>query len=155
MAGPSLLLLAAGAAGAASWGGIVPGETTRRQVEAQYGRPTRERQMVEEGRTVPEWTYDGDRAPKGLERMVVSFGFIRPQGFTPEVVRAITLYPNPRVFSVQAITNGWGVPDGVGTEEATGRPALRYGAQGLVVVLDRTGAWAEMLLFAPAPPKTP
>lgn len=132
-----------------SWGGVTPGETTRRELEALHGRPTRERVVVEDGRTVPEWTYVADRAPRGLERMVVSFGFMRPAGFTPDVVRSVTLYPKPRVFSLQAIANAWGTPDAVATEEATGRPAFRYDARGLFIVLDRTGAWAEMMLFAP------
>lgn len=147
-----LAVLLAGPAGAASWGAITPGETSRKDVEARYGRPTRERVLVEEGRTVPEWTYAGERAPRGLDRMVISFGFIRPQGFTPDVVRAITLYPKPRVFTVEAIANGWGTPDAVATEDQTGRSALRYDRLGLLIIMDRTASWAEMLLFAPAQP---
>lgn len=146
------VLVGVGLAGAATWGGIVPGQTTGREVQAQYGRPTRERTMVEEGRTVPEWTYAGDRAPRGLDRMVISFGFIRPQGFSPDVVRAVTIYPRPRVFSAQAIGAAWGVPDVYATEEATGRPALRYDAKGLFIILDKSGEWAELLLFAPERP---
>lgn len=142
----------AGLAGAETWGGLVPGETTRREVEAQYGRPTRERMVVEDGRTVPEWTYAGERAPRGLDRMVVSFGFIRPEGFTADVVRGVTIYPKPRVFTLQAIANGWGMPDAIGTDEQTGRPAFRYDARGLLIVLDRSGSWAEILLFAPKQP---
>jgi len=139
----------AGPASAESWGGIVPGETTRRELETRYGRPTRERMVVEDGRTVPEWTYAGERAPRGLDRMVVSFGLIRPEGFTPEVVRGVTIYPKPRVFTLQAIATGWGTPDAIGTDSPTGRPAFRYDARGLLIILDPSGAWAELLLFAP------
>src|SRR5262249_20280496 len=62
--------------GAENWGGLTPGESTRAQVEALYGRPSRERPLTEEGRTVAELTYAADRAPRGLERMVVSFGLM-------------------------------------------------------------------------------
>lgn len=132
-----------------AWGGLVPGETRRAEVEARYGRPTRERTVTEEGRTGAEWTYLAERAPRGLDRMVVSFGLIRPEGFVPDLVRSVAIYPRPRVFTVETIAAGWGTPDAIATEEATGRPAFRYDARGLFVILDRTGAWAEMLLFAP------
>ncbi len=152
---PILLLLLglfAGATGAAaeSWGGIAPGETVQRDVQALYGRPSREQTIVDEGRTAAEWIYAGDRAPRGLDRMVVSFGLMRGDRFDPEVVRSVTLVPHPHVWSLRAITNGWGKPDGIGTEEATGRPSLHY-SSGLLVILDRTGSWAEFLLFAPRP----
>ena len=145
-------LAAAGPEGAASWGGITPGQTMRREVEARYGRPSRERTVAEEGRTAAEWTYVGDAAPQGLDRMVVSFGLVGPRGFVPDVVRGLTLYAKPRVFAVETIVSGWGAPDAIGTEQATGRSAFRYGAKGLLIVLDATGQWAEVLLFAPEPP---
>ena len=153
-AGPLALLLAlAGISpcGAESWGGIVPGETSRRALEAVYGRPSRERSVVEEGRTVAEWTYAGDRAPRGLDRMVVSFGMLGSAGFSADVVRSVAIYPRPRVFNVSAIATGWGTPDAVGTEEQSGRPALRFDRLGLFIVMDRNGEYAEMLLFAPTP----
>lgn len=146
----------AGPAAAANWGGITPGQTTRQEVEARYGRPTRERTVTEEGRTAAEWTYAGDAAPRGLERMVVGFGLLGPQGFRPDVVRALTLYARPRVFTLEVIASGWGVPDAIGTEQATGRSVFRYDARALLIVLDRTGQWAEVLLFAPEkPPASP
>ena len=94
------VLLAAWASptAAENWGGMAPGQTVLREVEGQYGRPTRERMVTEEGRTAPEWTYIGERAPRGLERMVISFGLIRPEGFKPDLLRAMTIYPKPRVF---------------------------------------------------------
>jgi hypothetical protein len=142
-------LALASAASAATWGGLTPGESTRADVERLFGRPSRERTMVEEGRTVVEWTHAADRAPQGMERMVVSFGFLVGTRFAPDVVRAVALYPKPRLFSLRSITNGWGTPDAIGTEEATGRPSFHYRAQGLLIILDKTGSWAELLLFGP------
>ncbi len=143
------LLAPAGDLGAESWGGLTPGETMRAGVEALYGKPSRERSLVEEGRTVAEWTYAGERAPRGLERMVLSFGLLVDGRFVPDVVRSIALYPKPHVFSLRSITNGWGTPDLVGTEEATGRASFHYQKLGLLIILDRTGAWAEFMLLAP------
>jgi hypothetical protein len=148
----AVVLGAAGGLGAENWGGLAPGETLRAGVEALYGRPSRERTLVEEGRTVAEWTYAGERAPQGLERMVISFGFMAGGRFAPDVVRSIVLYPKPHVFSLRSISNGWGPPDAIGTEEATGRPSFHYRAQGLFIIFDKTGAWAELMLFAPRQP---
>jgi hypothetical protein len=146
------LLTAAGDVGAESWGGLTPGETTRAGVEALYGRPSRERPLVEEGRTSPEWTYAGSAAPHGLERMVVTFGVLVGGRFTPDVVRSVALYPKPHIFPFRSISSGWGLPDAVGTEEATGRPSFHYRTQGLLVIFDKTGSWAEILLFGPRQP---
>lgn len=143
-------------AGAAGWGGITPGETLRRDVQARYGPPSRERMVTDDGRTAAEWTYTGERAPRGIDRMVVGFGLLRGASFVPDVVRALTLYPKPGVFRLPLITEGWGKPDAIGTDEQTGRPAFRYDAKGLLVIFDRRGEWAEMIVFAPEPPaRTP
>jgi hypothetical protein len=146
------VLAGAGDVGAENWGGLTPGETTQAGVQALYGRPSRERSLVEEGRTVAEWTYAGDRAPRGLERMVVSFGFMAGGRFAPDVVRSVTLYPKPHVFSLRAISSGWGPPDAIGTQEATGRPSFHYRTRGLLIIFDKTGAWAEFMLFGPRLP---
>jgi hypothetical protein len=143
------MLAPAGRLGAESWGGLTPGETKQAGVEAVHGKPSRERPLVEEGRTVAEWTYAGDRAPRGLERMVISFGFMVGGRFAPDVVRSIAIYPKPHVFSLTAISNGWGPPDAIGTEESTGRPSFHYRTQGLFIIFDKTGSWAELLLFSP------
>jgi hypothetical protein len=84
-----------------------------------------------------------------MELMVIAFGYLVGGRFAPDVVRAVTLYPKPRVFSIRAITNGWGTPDAIGTEESTGRPSFHYRTLGLFIILDKTGEWAELLLFAP------
>jgi hypothetical protein len=144
-----LCLAAADLAGAAGWGAITPGETTRREVEARYGRPSRERAVTEGDVTAAEWTYSGDRAPQGLERMVVGFGLARPQGFAPEIVRSLTLYPKPRLFTALELMAGWGKPDAIGSEEQTGRLMMRYDARAILIVLDKSGQWAETIVFAP------
>jgi hypothetical protein len=150
VAGSVLALLAwTVLAGAVGWGGITPGETLRREVEARYGKPSRERTVAEEGRTGAEWTYTGDQTPKGIERMVVSFGLLKGGLFQPDVVRSLTLYPRRGVFPMKMVADGWGKPDAIGTDEQTGRPAFRYDAKGLLVILDKTGAWAELMVFAP------
>jgi hypothetical protein len=145
-------LAAGGDVGAEGWGGITPGETTRTGVEGLYGRPSRERTMVDEGRTVAEWTYAEDRAPRGLTRMVIAYGLMVGDRFAPDVVRSLVLYPKPQVFTVPAISSGWGAPDAVGTEEATGRSSFHYRTRGLLIIFDKTGSWAELLLFGPRQP---
>lgn len=147
-----IVLGAATLASAAGWGGITPRETTRREVEVRYGRPTRERQVTEGTLTGAEWTYSGDRAPKGLDRMVVGFGLVREGGFAPDVVRSLTLYPKPRVFTALELMAGWGKPDAIGSDEETGRMMLRYDAKGILIVLDRSAQWAETIVFAPESP---
>lgn len=147
-----IVLAVATLASAAVWGGITPGETTRREVEARYGRPTRERQVIEGTLIGTEWTYSGDRAPKGLDRMVVGFGLVRPGGFAPDLVRSLTLFPQPRVFTVLELTTGWGKPDAIGTEEQSGRMVLRYDAKAILIVLDRSAQWAETIVFGPESP---
>ena len=135
---------------AGGWGGITPGETTRREVEALYGKPGRERNVVQEGRTVSEWTYLSDRSPTGVSRVVVAFGLIKDGQFLPDLVRAVTLYPDPGAFTVAALRNGWGDPVARGVDDSSGRTLLRY-AEGLVVALDQTGRFAEVMMFAPLP----
>jgi hypothetical protein len=147
-----VVLAAPGNAGAETWGGITPGETMRADVERLYGRPSRERSLVDEGRTVAEWTYAEDRAPRGLVRMVVSYGLMPGGRFAPDVVRSVTLYPKPQVFTLQSIASGWGQPDAIGTEEATGRPSFHYRTRGLLIIFDKGGSWAELLLFGPGQP---
>jgi len=137
---------------AAGLGRITPGESTRRDVEAEYGKPSRDAAVVQEGRTVAEWTYAADRAPKGFTRMVVAFGLFREGQFRPDLVRAVTFYPEAGVFTLAALTNGWGEPVATATDASTGRTILRYDG-GPLVALDRTGRWAEVMTFPPAPPR--
>lgn len=145
-----LVLGAATRVDAAGWAQIVPGESRRRDVEAVYGKPSRERSVVEEGRTVSEWTYTSDKCPKGVSRMVIAYGLILDGQFGPDVVRSLTVYPDPGAFSEAALTNGWGEPVRRGIDDASGRTLLGF-AEGLIVALDRTGKYAEVMVFAPVP----
>lgn len=151
----ALSLALAGGAGAEPWGGLVPGHSTLREVEQRFGRPSRERSVTEEGRTAAEWTYVGDRVPQGVERIVISFGFLRGGAFVPDLLRAIVVYPKERAFSLDVIIAGWGSPDAIGTDERTGQHALRWDKRGLLILLDPGQKWAQMMLFAPAPGTTP
>ena len=146
------LLTSTGNVGAESWGGITPGETTRADVEGLYGRPSRERTLVDEGRTVAEWTYAEARAPRGLIRMVINYGLMSGDRFIPDVVRSVTLYAKAHLFPLPTIASGWGEPDAVGTEEASGRHSFHYRTRGLLIVFDKTGSWAEILVFGPRQP---
>jgi hypothetical protein len=148
----ALVLLSVVSAEAASWGGITPGTTRRADVERRYGRPTEERQVTEGGLIGAEWTYAGTRAPAGLDRMVIGLGLVGPSGFVPDLVRMLVLYPKPRVFTVGELVTGWGKPDGIGTDERTGRSLLRWEGAGIVAYLDASGEYAEVLIFALATP---
>src|SRR5262249_14262082 len=147
------LTMAGPAAVAADWGGIQPGVSTSQDVEALYGPPVARRTVVEEGRSAPEWTYTGNRAPRGVEQLIVSFGLVGSSGFRGDLVPAVTLYPRPRIFTVEAITTAWGKPDAIGTDQKTGQALFRYDTKGLLVVMHKSGEWVEVLLFTP--PATP
>jgi hypothetical protein len=143
-----LVLVATPRGDAAGWAQIVPGESKRRDVEAAYGKPSRDRTVVEEGRTVGEWTYLSDKCPKGVNRMVIAWGLIVDGQFVADVVRALTVYPDAGAFSESALRNGWGEPVRRGIDDTTGRTLLGF-SEGLIVALDRTGSYAEVMLFAP------
>lgn len=155
------------AAGAASWGGIEPGDTTLEQVRERYGAPSKETKQKIENYDTTTWTYEGPKAPGGISRMVVDFGLLKPDGFKPNIVRVFVLEPRPSIFAVQTVIDGWGVPSAAGDEG--GFPSMLYEA-GLFVVFDKQALWAETMTFtlpqplpqpptagppapAPAPPK--
>jgi hypothetical protein len=151
-AGALLVWLAlAGPAASADWGGIQPGLSTRQNVETLYGRPSWERTVVEEKRNLLEWTYAGERAPRGVTRMVVSFGLNGASGFRDELVRALQIYPAPGAYTIGNITAAWGKPEAIGTNQETGQVMFRYNAQGLLVVMNRRGDSVEVMLFVPTP----
>ncbi len=141
--------MAGSMASAADWGGIQPGVSTSQDVEALYGPPVTRHTVVEEGHSAPEWTYTGTRAPRGVDRLVVSFGLMGSSGFRGDLVRAVTLYSKPRIFTVEGITSAWGKPDAIGTNEKTGQTLFRYDTKGLLVVMHKSGEWVEVLLFTP------
>jgi len=163
----ALALALPAAAGAASWGGIEPGDTTLEQVRERYGAPSKETKQKVENYDTTTWIYEGPKAPGGINRMVVDFGILKPDGFKPNVVRVFVLEPKPSIFAVQTVIDGWGLPSAAGDQG--GYPTMLYEA-GLVVVFDKQTLWADSMTFtlpqplpqpptagpparAPAPPK--
>src|SRR5438093_4293377 len=142
------------AACAAGWGGIEPGETTLEQVRERYGAPSKEtKQKIETYDTVT-WIYEADKSPAGINRMVVDFGILKPDGFKPNLVRVFVIEPRPTIFAVQTVVDGWGTPTATG--DSNGYPTIAYEA-GLVVVFDKQSLWAESMTFTvPQPlPRSP
>jgi hypothetical protein len=146
------LLVGPAAAGAAEWGGIEPGLTTIEQVRARYGAPSREtRAKVDDYDTV-QWVYEGQRAPEGIQRIVLDYGLLTPQGYKPTVVRVMRLEPKPKIFGRNTVLQAWGEPDGVATQND--QESLFYKA-GLVVTFDKAGDDAVLLSFTPPQPAAP
>ena len=133
----------------AEWGAIVPTQSTIESVRGRYGEPTKRSTVKVDGYDTTEWVYEGDRAPGGLRRLVVSFGFLTPQGFRPEIVRTFRLYPLPGIFTQRTVVLGWGEPSGVGREG--GEPALFY-MEGLIVVFEADGWKVKEMIFTPPQP---
>jgi hypothetical protein len=132
------------AAGAASWGGIEPGDTTLEQVRERYGAPSKETKQKTENYDTTTWIYEGPKAPGGMKRMTVEFGILKPDGFKPNVVRVFVLEPRPSIFAVQTVIDGWGLPSVASDQD--GFPTMLYEA-GLVVVFDKQTLWAESMTF--------
>ena len=162
----ALALALPAAACAASWGGIEPGDTTLEQVRERYGAPSKETKQKTENYDTTTWIYEGPKAPAGINRMVVDFGILKPDGFKPNLVRVFGLEPKAAIFAVQTVIDGWGRPSVAGDQG--GYPTMFY-EEGLVVTFDKRALWAESMTFtlpqplpqapaagaapAPAPPK--
>ena len=149
-----LALALPAAACAASWGGIEPGETTLEQVRERYGPPSQETKQKVDTYDTTSWIYEAGKAPEGINRMVVDFGILKPDGFKPNLVRVFVIEPRPSIFAVQTIVDGWGMPSAAG--DSAGFPTMVYEA-GLVVVFDKQTLWAESMTFTvPQPlPQSP
>lgn len=148
------LVVPAGPAAAAEWDTIAPGRSTAEQVRAQLGEPSKKTTQKVEGYDTTEWMYEGDRAPRGIRRLVVELGILTPQGFRPDTVRVLRLEPVPGVFNRRSVLVGWGEPTGVGNEGD--QPTFFY-KEGLIVVFEKEGWRAVRLIFMPpqAPPPPP
>src|SRR2546430_5071314 len=114
----------AGTAQASEWGGIAPGVTTLEQVRERYGAPSKESKTKLENYDITTLTYEGPRAPAGMNRLVVEVGWLAKDGFKPNVVRGFRLQPRPLLFPIQAIMGGSGLPPPPG--ESGGRPTFFY-----------------------------
>ena len=137
-------------ASAADWGAIVPGETTLDAVRARWGEPSKRNPEKVDGYDTTNWIYEGERAPGGLRRLVISFGLLTPQGYRPEIVRTFRLQPKPGVFTQHSVVVGWGEPAGIGREG--GEPAMIYD-EGLIVVYESDGWQVKEMIFTPPQPK--
>ena len=139
-----LALALPAAACAASWGSIEPGETSLEQVRERYGSPSKETKQKVENYDTTTWIYEADKTPAGINRMVVDFGILKPDGYKPNLVRVFVIEPKPSIFAVQTVVDGWGVPSAAG--DSSGFPTMVYEA-GLVVVFDKQTLWAESMTF--------
>ena len=147
-----LALLAAAPAGAAEWGLISPGVSTKDAVRARYGPPSRvDRQTVETYDT-ENWVYEAERAPTGVDRLTVEFGILQQGTYHPDVVRAFRLEPKPGTFNRGVISNGWGFPDRMGREND--RDIFIY-RDGLLVYFDESGWNAKLMVFTLPQPRDP
>jgi len=142
------------AACAAGWGGIEPGDTTIEQVRERYGAPSKETTQKTENYDTTTWIYEGPKAPGGMNRMVVDFGILKPDGYKPTLVRVFVIEPKPTIFAVQTVIDGWGLPSAAGDQD--GYPTMLY-EEGLVVVFDKQTLWAASMTFTvPQPlPRAP
>jgi hypothetical protein len=144
-----LAVAAPAAVGASTWGGIEPGQSTMADVRERYGAPSTETKQKLEGYDTTTWVYEGNKAPVGMVRMTVDLGLLKPDGFKPELVRVFVLEPKPNMFPLQAVMDGWGVPTAAG--DRGGFPSMFY-EDGLVVVFERQGQFAESMTFTPPQP---
>jgi hypothetical protein len=138
------LLLGPAIASAEEWGNIEPGVTTIDQVRARYGGPSKETRAKVEGYDTIQWLFEDARAPGGIQKMVVEYGLLTPQGYKPTVVRVLRLEPKPKIFGKNTVIQAWGVPDGI-TSQAD-QESYFYKV-GLIVTFDKEGAEAVMLNF--------
>jgi hypothetical protein len=120
----------------------------------RYGPPSQETKQKVDTYDTTTWIYEAGKAPAGINRMVVDFGILRPDGFKANLVRVFVIEPRPSIFAVQTIVDGWGLPSAAG--ESGGFPTMVYEA-GLVVVFDKQTLWAESMTFTvPQPlPQSP
>ena len=147
------LVLIAGPAAASDWGGIEPAVTTVDQVRDRYGQPSKESRPKIEGYDTLQWVYEGDRAPAGIARMTVDFGFLTAAGYKPNLVRLLTLEPKPLMFGKNTVIQGWGVPDAI-ADNKDGSSTLIW-KDGLLVLFDKEGKDSLSMIFSVPQPLVP
>ncbi|MGH7418369.1 MAG: hypothetical protein ACREKB_11395 [Candidatus Rokuibacteriota bacterium] len=137
---------------ALDWGGIEPGVTTIEQVRARYGAPSKESRAKVEGYDTIQWVYEDARAPGGIQRMTVDYGLLTAQGYKQTVVRVLRLEPKPKIFGMNTVIQGFGVPDGTSNQDGQDTYFYRLG---LVVTFDKAGNEAVLLNFTLPQPEAP
>ena len=148
----AIVIVWGGAAAAAEWATVVPGESTTESVKAEFGEPSRAAKTKIDTYDSIDWTYEGSRAPAGMIRMVVQFGILKKGGYRPNVVRTFRLEPKPGVFTRRQIVLGWGKPDRGGTQD--GVPVMIY-ESGLIVYFDKDIVNAISMWFTVPRPEPP
>jgi len=148
-----LAMAAPGSTWASNWGGLEPGVTTQDQVRERYGAPSKETKQKVEGYDTTTWMYEGNKAPVGMTRVTIELGLLKPDGFKPDVVRVFVLEPKPNMFPLQAVIDGWGMPTAAGAQG--GFPTMLF-EDGLIVVFEKQGQWADSMTFTvPQPFQAP
>jgi hypothetical protein len=147
-----LLVCAAGAAQAAEWGLIRPGDSTMESVRARYGAPTRVLREKIEGYETESWVYEATRAPSGIARLTIEFGLVQSEKFRREAVRAFRLEPRPGTFNRGVVSNGWGLPDLIWRDGEEDRFLYK---DGLLVYFDKEGWNAQLMIFTVPQPRDP
>ena len=115
-------------------------------VRARYGEPTQTSTQKIDEYNATQWVYEGAQAPVGMERMVVDFGLLTPQGYRPQIVRSVLLHPKPGTFTNTLVIQGWGMPTAVGVQ--SGYRAFLY-EEGLFISFDDDGVEVRTMLFTP------
>jgi hypothetical protein len=134
---------------AEAWGGIEPGVSTLDVVRSRYGAPSKESHAKVEGYDTTQWVYEGAQAPGGIQRMTIDYGLLTPQGYKANVVRVIRLEPKTMVFGRTTVVQGFGVPDGMSTQND--QETFFY-KSGLLVTFNKEGTEAIILNFTPPQP---
>ena len=115
-------------------------------VRARFGAATTASTEKIDGYDAARWVYQGAQAPVGMERMVVDFGLLTPQGYRPHIVRSVLLHPKPGTFNRSVVMQGWGMPTAIGAQ--SGAPAFMY-EEGLFISFDQDGWEVSSMLFTP------
>jgi hypothetical protein len=147
-----LAMAAPGSVWASNWGGLEPGVTTQEQVRERYGAPSKEAKQKVEGYDTTTWVYEGSKAPVGMIRMTVDLGLLKPDGFKADLLRVFVLEPKPNMFPLQAVIDGWGMPTAAGDQG--GFPTMVF-EDGLIVVFEKQGQWADSMTFTMPQPFSP
>ncbi len=147
-----LALCGSGQAWASDWGGIEPGVTTAEQVRERYGAPSKETKGKVDNYDTVTLIYEGTRAPSGINKLTVELGLLTKDGYKPNLVRVFRLEPKPSIFPLRTVMDGWGMPSAAG--DGGGRPTFFY-EDGLVVIFDPQGIYAENMSFTMPQPLPP
>jgi hypothetical protein len=137
---------------AAEWGGITPGESDVESVRQRYGAPSREQREKVEGHDTLRWIYEGEKAPRGLSSMEVSFGLLASGSYRPRTVRYFRLVPRAGIFTKEIVLTGWGEPSRVGKEK---EQTIFFYQSGLVIYFDREELNAISMVFGIPQPEPP